>query len=433
MTPPHHLTRELGVFGATMMGLGSIIGTGIFVSIAIAAEVAGPAVLVAIALAAAVAVCNALSSGQLAANHPTSGGTYEYGYVYLTPSLGFAAGWLFLCAKSASAAAAALGFAGYVLVLIDITSPAVRTALALAAVIAIVLVVLGGMRRSSAVNIVIVCVTLIALAFFVLAGAPKAIESGAENLRPFFGAVADNARSPLLRLLEASALMFVAYTGYGRIATMGEEVRAPRRTIPRAIVLTLVISMALYLLVGTVGIAAVGAEGFGARGTQSGAPLAIAAESFGVPGAGVILSIGAVTAMLGVLLNLVLGLSRVMLAMSRRGDMPHFLSHITAGGRTPAAAVLMTGLLILAITSIGSIRLAWSFSAFTVLIYYAITNLAALRLPAEKRLYHPAIAWLGLAGCLSLAFLVDTRAWLAGVGLLAAGLLMRLVLRSVTR
>ena len=125
-----HLRHDVGVFGATMMGIGSMVGTGIFVSIGIAAGVAGPAVLLAIALAAIVATCNALSSSQLAASMPVSGGTYEYGYAYLKPWLGFTAGWMLLCAKTASAATAALGFAGYLLQLVGRESLVVPVAVA---------------------------------------------------------------------------------------------------------------------------------------------------------------------------------------------------------------------------------------------------------------------------------------------------------------
>jgi APA family basic amino acid/polyamine antiporter len=124
---PNQLRREVGVVGATMMGLGSIVGTGIFVSMGIAAGSAGPAVVLAIALSALIAVCNGLSSAQLAAAHPVSGGTYEYGYRWLHPSLGFLAGWMFVCAKTASAATAALGFSGYVLDLVESTPvPGIR-------------------------------------------------------------------------------------------------------------------------------------------------------------------------------------------------------------------------------------------------------------------------------------------------------------------
>ncbi len=410
-----------------MMGLGSIVGTGVFVSIGIAAGVAGPSVVLAIAIAAALAVCNALSSAQLAASHPVSGGTYEYGYRYLRPWLGFAAGWMFLCAKSASAATAALGFAGYTLAAFGAEGPAWRVPLALAAVAALTLVVLGGIRRSHAANVAIVSVTLLSLACFILAGLPDALARGGEHLIPFFASPAGDPRGAGARLLEASALMFVAYTGYGRIATLGEEVRDPRRTIPRAIVLTLLVSMVLYAGVGLVGVAAAGAGTFGAAGTETTAPLQIAARTFRAPGAEHAVAVGAVTAMLGVLLNLILGLSRVLLAMGRRGDAPAATARLR--GATPAVAVIAVGAAVAALAAIGSVKLAWSFSAFTVLVYYAITNLAALRLPREHRLYPPLLPGLGLAGCLALAFWVEPGAWGAGLGVLGGGLAARALIR----
>lgn len=423
------LRRELGLFGAAMMGLGSIVGTGIFVSIGIAAGVAGPSVILAIAVAAILAVCNALSSAQLAANHPTSGGTYEYGYVYLRPWLGFAAGWMFLCAKSASAATAALGFAGYALAVAGSPPALWRTLVAAGAVVALTAIVLGGIRRSNLANILIVSVTLGSLALFIFGGLGEALRRGAENLSPFFESPAEDGRPALARLLEASALMFVAYTGYGRIATLGEEVRAPRRTIPRAIIVTLGTSMVLYMGVGLVGIAAAGASALGVAGTAEAAPLVVVARGFDLPAVGAILSIGAITAMLGVLLNLILGLSRVALAMGRRGDLPAVFSRLSTRHATPAPAVLAIGVIILGLVIVGSIKVAWSFSAFTVLIYYAITNLAAIRMPRAQRLYHPAIAWVGLAGCLGLAFWVEPRIWAVGLLLLGAGLTGRWWLR----
>lgn len=424
--PPAQLKRELGLFGAVMMGLGSIVGTGVFVSIVIGAQTTGASVIVAIAVAGVVAACNALSSAQLAASHPTSGGTYEYGYVYLSPAMGFSAGWMFLCAKSASAATAALGFAGYTLALADTSSNHLTTLVAVLAVMALGGVVLAGMRRSSSTNVVIVAVTLIALLVFCIAGLPGLIAEGRETFEPFL-----NTERPLLGLLEATALMFVAYTGYGRIATLGEEVREPRRTIPRAIIMTLSVSMVLYIAVGVVATAGIG--GLLREGADQGlaAPLSTIAEGFGVPGVGVIVSVGAITAMLGVLLNLILGLSRIALAMGRRGDLPASLARINTRGTTPAAAVIFVLVIILALTAIGSIRLAWSFSAFTVLIYYAITNLASIRLPRDARLYPVAVSWCGLFGCLMLAFFVEPRIWVSGLGILAGGLLWRYVWRRL--
>jgi APA family basic amino acid/polyamine antiporter len=256
---PDRLRREIGVFGATVIGLGSIVGTGVFVSIGIAAGVAGPAVVVAIIIAAAVATLNALSSAQLAASHPVSGGTYEYGYALLRPWLGFSAGWMFLCAKSASAATAALGFAGYLLNALGHAEPgrAARVAVALAAILVLTAILLAGARRSNAVNAAIVSVTLLSLAAFVLAGLPVALAHGRQHLAGFGHSPAAGAFWP--SLLQATALMFVAFTGYGRIATMGEEVREPSVTIPRAIVLTLWVSGLLYVAVAVVAVGAVGA------------------------------------------------------------------------------------------------------------------------------------------------------------------------------
>jgi APA family basic amino acid/polyamine antiporter len=400
------LRRELGVFGATMMGLGSIIGTGVFVSIGIAAGIAGPAVVVAIAIAAAVATANALNSAQLAANHPVSGGTYEYGYRYLRPSLGFAAGWMFLCAKTASAATAALGFAGYLLNAIgqpgDWLVP-----LAVGTVVVLTAVVLAGIRLSNRVNIAIVSVTLVALAAFVVVGLPVvSTERLAMDFEP-------------ASLLHATALMFVAYTGYGRIATLGEEVREPHTTIPRAIVLTLIVSMIVYIAVAAVAVGAAGADRVAAATAVDAAPLEVVSRAFPLRIHGLV-AVGAMTAMLGVLLNLLLGLSRVLLAMGRRGDMPNAAANV-------AVAVIAVGIVIAALAATGSVKSNWSFSAFTVLVYYAVTNLAALRLSDDERLYHRAWAWCGLAACLALAFAVEPRIWLFGIGILAVGLVWHYV------
>jgi APA family basic amino acid/polyamine antiporter len=420
--PGEKLARVVGVPGAVLMGLGSIVGTGIFVSVGIAAGVAGPAIVIAVALAAVLATLNGLSSAQLAASHPVSGGTYEYGYEYLNPTLGFTAGWMFLCAKSASAATAALGFAGYTLAAFGVHDSRARVALGLAVVAVLTAVLAGGMRRSNRVNVVIVSFTLLALLAFVLAGIPTAIDGGAR--------IEDAFRDVDSRdLLHATALMFVAYTGYARIATLGEEIEDPERSIPRAIVITLLATMALYVAVVAVAIGAVGADALAGATEQAAAPLEIVAREFAVPQVSHLVAIGAVTAMGGVLLNLLLGLSRVLLAMGRRGDMPSALSVVDAHGASPRRAVIVTGAGIAALTLLGSVETTWSFSAFTVLIYYGLTNLAALRLPARQRRYPRAVPALGLAGCFGLAFWVEPPIWIAGLILIAVGLAWRVFAR----
>lgn len=412
------LKRELGVFGATMMGLGAMLGTGVFVSIGLAAGVAGAAVIPAIGVAGLLALCNALSSAQLAAAYPVSGGTYEYGRRLLNPMAGFLAGWMFLLAKSASAASAALGVAGY---LGSATGLREVPAGVSGAVVAAVLcaLVLGGIRKSGRVNAAIVFATLLSLGVFVLLSLPLAKREHLTPWLPLDGA-------DLTGFPEACALMFVAFTGYARIATLGEEVRDPQRTIPRAILTAIGVSTAILLAVAVGAVGWAGPQALAAAAAAGSAPLGRVMSEAGYPAAAGVVSIGAVTAMLGVLLNLVLGLSRVMLAMGRTGDLPGGLARVNGRTGSPVAAVLVTGAVIAGLCLAGDIRVAWSFSAFTVLVYYAITNLAALRLPPGSHRYPRVIAWVGLAACALLAFQIDRNVLAAGFGVLAAGVCWRL-------
>jgi len=382
------------------MGMGSIIGAGVFVSLGLGEQIAGPTVLLALVIAGGVATCNGLSSAQLAANHPVSGGTYEYGHRWLSPYLGFTAGWMFLCAKSASAATAALGFATYF-------APDHTIAIALGTVVVLTVVTLSGMQRSNAVNAIIVSAVLLSLLAYLAIGFPS-LQNNNEFLSPIFDSTRKSA------FLEATALMFVAYTGYGRIATLGEEVREPRRTIPLAIIVTLVLTALLYLGVCAVSLAHADGQGFGS--------LSLLAEKIGGAKLGMILALGAALALLSVLLNLLLGLSRVALAMGRRGDLPKNVGQVKETTKVPAAATVLVALIISGLVCVGDLKLTWSFSAFTVLVYYAVTNLCAIRLSPEERLYPVWISYLGLLSCLSLAFFVERQVLGTGLVLIAIGL-----------
>ena len=417
------LKRELGIFGATLMGLGSIVGTGVFVSIGIAAEITGPGVIVAVAAAALVAVCNGLNSAQLAANHPVSGGTYEYGYKYLNPWLGFTAGWMFLLAKTASAATAALGFAGYFLNVVGVADRTYLILTALVALATVTLIVLTGIRRSNIANTAIVSVTLLSLTVFIFAGLPEVS----------WEMPALQNDSSIDSIFHATALMFVAYSGYARITTMSEEVRKPRQTIPKAIIFTLVLTMLLYMAVAIVFVGVGGVDKLSLQMAGNSAPLEIVARSFRIPGVSQLLAVGAITAMLGVLLNLILGLSRVLLAMGRRLDMPRVLARLNPSQTTPYVAVVAVEVAIALLILIGDIKTTWSFSAFTILIYYAITNFAALQLTSAERLYPQWLAVLGLGSCLFLAFWVKRQIWLIGLGLIMAGLIWRAIVRRLSK
>ena len=385
-----------------MLGLGSIIGTGVFVSLGIGASIAGPMILPAIGLAGLVALCNGLSSAQLAANHSVSGGTYEYGHRWLNPSLGFVAGWMFLCAKSASAATAALGFALYL-------NPENSLPIALAIVWVITAITLLGIQRTNTINTLIVGAVLLSLIAFVVFGAP-AISANPQNWQSALDG------ENLKNLLPATALMFVAFTGYGRIATLGEEVTEPRRTIPRAITATLVTTTVIYIVVTWVALANAGNQF---------SSLALIAQTFSGPSLVKVLTAGAIIAMASVLLNLVLGLSRVVLAMGRRCDLPKTTARITDSTKVPAVATIVVGCLITGLVYVGDMKLTWSFSAFTVLVYYALTNLCAIRLKIEERLYPIWVSYIGLFACLCLAVFVEWRIILAGLSLIALGLALR--------
>ena len=310
------LQRVIGLPSAVMLGLGSIVGTGLFVSLGIGVDIAGPMVIPAITLAGLVAMCNGLSSAQLAANHSMSGGTYEYGHRWLNPTLGFTSGWMFLSAKSASAATAALGFAWYI-------HPEGTLPVAITLVVAVTLLSITGLQRSNAVNIAMVTLVLMTISAFVIKSTPALFEHS-DRLQPLF----DPKRFP--DLLQTTALMFVAYTGYGRVATLGEEVQEPRRTIPRAVIITLIISLILHLTVAAVGLA---------QAKQLGK----VANGFGGSLLNQVVTSGAAIAMVSVLLNLVLGLSRVVLAMGRRGDLPKVTTRINESTKVPALATITVG------------------------------------------------------------------------------------------
>ncbi len=409
------------------MGLGSIVGTGLFVSLGIATGVVGDGILFALPLAALLALCNGLSSAQLAAAHPVSGGTYEYGYRFLNPTLGFTAGWMFLVAKGASAATAALGLAGYGLLLFGVEA---RTVLLIAlgggGVVVFTLLLLGGIRQSNRANLLIVGATLGILALFLAVGLPDGVRGLFERREGLGMEISAGGWGPTF---HATALLFVAYTGYGRIATLGEEVHDPARTIPRAIWITLAAVAFLYMAVAVVALGTIGPDAFARATAETAAPLREVAEGLAMPGLGILIGIAAVTAMLGVLLNLLLGLSRVALAMGRRGDLPVPFGSVHQESRTPRVAIIGVAAAILLLVLTGDVSTTWSFSAFTVLIYYGVTNLAALRLPPEARRYPRWVAVAGLVGCLFLAFQVEMGIWGVGVGLLVGGLVLRALLR----
>jgi basic amino acid/polyamine antiporter, APA family len=411
---PIPLSRRLGLADAVVIGLGAMIGAGIFAAIGPAADAAGSWLLAGVAIAGGVAYCNAMSSAWLAARHPESGGTYVYGRRRLGGFWGYLAGWGFVVGKLASCGAMALTFGSYV-------APGAARPLAVAAVVALVAVNLGGVRRTAQATRVIVALVLAALAATVTAALAGG-EASIDRLTETGGA------SPT-GVMQAGAFFFFAFAGYARIATLGEEVRDPERTIPRAIPLALAITLALYALVAASALAAVGPSVLAAAD----APLAAAVADGSLSDLEPVVRVGAAIASLGVLLSLIAGVSRTALAMGRTGDLPRWLAAVHPTRRIPHHAEMAVGVVVIAIVIAGDLTAAIGFSSFAVLTYYAIANASAWTLPRGHSRGSRAIPLLGLAGCVALALTLPIGTVLAGAGVLTAGAALWIVRRQLAR
>ncbi|MGP5731898.1 APC family permease, partial [Arthrobacter rhombi] len=386
MAEPEALARRLNTFDASVIGLGSMIGAGIFAAFTPAAAAAGSGLLIGLLVAAIVAFCNATSSAQLAAVYPTSGGTYVYGRERLGSWPGFLAGWGFVIGKTASAAAMAVTFAAYA------APSGWERPVAIAAVLVLAAVNYFGVTRTAAVTRVIVVVVLAALAIGVAAAwggparAPAGILGAGLLAHGWYG------------ILQSAGLLFFAFAGYARIATMGEEVRHPERTIPCAIVIALGISVLVYAVIAVTLLATLGPGGVASHV----APLAAAVDAGSLPWVGFVVRFGAAAASLGALLALIAGLGRTSLAMARERDLPQWLSAVHPRYRVPHRAEMVLAVVICAVISVADLREAIGFSSFGVLIYYLVANAAAFTQPAVDRKYPQALQILGAGSCVAL-------------------------------
>lgn len=408
------LRRRLGLFDAVLIGLGSMIGAGIFAALAPAAHAAGSGLLLGLAVAAVVAYCNAISSARLAALYPASGGTYVYGRMRLGDFWGYLAGWAFVVGKTASCAAMALTIGFY-------AWPAHAHAVAVAAVVALTAVNYAGIQKSAWLTRAIVAVVLAVLTAVVVA----AFTSGtAVAARLDIGADAS-----IGGVLQAAGLLFFAFAGYARIATMGEEVRDPARTIPRAIPMALAIALAVYAIVAVAAITVLGPQ----RLAQATAPLSEAVQVAGVHWLEPVVRVGAAVAALGALLALILGVSRTTLAMARDHHLPHALAAVHPKFKVPHRAELAVGAVVAVLAATADVRGAIGFSSFGVLVYYTIANASAFTLgPGEGRPPR-LIPVVGAIGCVVLAFALPLSSVISGAAVLGIGIAAYGVRRVITR
>jgi basic amino acid/polyamine antiporter, APA family len=404
------LARRLGTGDAVVIGLGAMLGAGVFAAPGPAAAAAGSWLFAGLALASIVAYCNAISSAQLAALYPQSGGTYVYARERLGGYWGFLAGWSFVVGKTASLSAMALTFGAYL-------SPDLARPIGIGAVVALTAVNYLGVEKTARLTRVIVAIVLAALAVVVA----TSFLGGAADL----GNLDPALPTGTLGVLQSAGLLFFAFAGYARLATLGEEVRDPQTTIPRAIPLALGLVVTIYAFVLGGALLTVGPRVL----ADHPAPLVAVVEASRWPGLAPAVQVGAAVAAAGVLLSLLAGVSRTSLAMARRREMPRILDAVHPKHRTPHHAELAIGGLVCLIVLFADLRGAIGFSSFAVLTYYALANASAWTLTVQERRWP---RWLSASGgvlCIGLAVTLPLVAVLGGVALLALGSLAWLATR----
>ena len=400
-----HLKREIGLFDATALGIGAIIGSGIFIVTGIVAGIAGPAMIISIIIAGVIAVFSAMSIAELGAYLPEEGGTYAYAQKLISPFAGFIAGWIWIFSNIFVGAAVSLGFAQYFVTLFP---PVPVKVIAVTICLIFLIVNYLGLKGSILFNNILVMAKILILLFFVA--------FGLGFLRP--GTFTPFAPEGSMGILSGAALIFFAYTGFARVTIMAEEVKDPEKTIPRSIYLALAISTAVYLLVSVV---AVGLAGTPAL-AHSGSPLADAIGVTGNSGAVMVIALGAMIATASVLLTTIMGISRIVFSMARSNDLPGVFGIIHPRFSTPHYAIAVTGACMVAALLLADLTLVVSVSTFAMLLYYLIANIAALRLPREHRRYHQAVPVVGALSCVGLIVFLSPASWIIGcIGLAIGG------------
>ncbi|MEV0079349.1 amino acid permease [Nocardia neocaledoniensis] len=394
------LRRGLGLRDSVVIGLGAMVGAGVFAALGPAAGVAGSWLLVALGIAAVLAYCNAMSSARLAARYPVSGGTYVYGRERLGEFWGYLAGWGFVVGKTASCAAMALTVGSY-------AWPEYAHAVAVIAVLLVTGINYVGVQKSALATRVIVGLVLLVLAAVVVVGI------GGDHAE---ATVLDKEIGPY-GVLQAAGLLFFAFAGYARIATLGEEVRDPERTIPRAIMLALAGALTVYALVAVAALLTLGSGGLAAAHD----PLAQVVTAAGAPWLAPVVRAGAVLAAAGSLMALILGVSRTTLAMARDGHLPRALAAVHPRYAVPHRAELAVGAVVAVLAASVDLRTAIGFSSFAVLGYYLVANLSAATLTAAEGRPARWVPVVGGLGCVVVAFALPLASVLAGLAVLACG------------
>lgn len=402
--------RTLGLLDATAIGIGAIIGAGVFVVLGIAIGYAGPAVILSMVIAGTVALFTELSFAELGSAIPKQGGTYEFAYEMISPFVAFISGCLWLFGQTVAGAAVSLGLASYFVAMFPFFPLKV---VAVSAALVLTVLNLIGTKRSAMINNILVLIKITILCLFVGFGA---FQINPHNYSQF-------APNGFVGILQGAGFIFFAYLGFGRIAALGEEVKNPKRTLPLAILLALITSVILYVVTGLV---ATGLQDYRIL-AGSGSPLTDAARATGNFTLIATISFGALVATASVLLTNLIGLSRVSFAMARNGQLPKSLATIHPKLGTPYISILITGMLMAILAFVSDLRQTAAITSFSILSTHVILHFSAIRLRKKipnlktfKAPFFPLIPSLGLVSCIILMFSLPVEAWIVWAGVVIA-------------
>ncbi|GAB3207935.1 amino acid permease [Nocardia tengchongensis] len=425
------LRRSMGLIPLIALSVGATLGTGIFVVLGEAAPLAGPAVVVSFVIAALAALFSALSYAELASAVPVSGSAYSYTYATLGELVAWVCGWCLLLEYGVSVAAVAVGWGAYLNEFLGSTigwripdvlaqPPGEGGVINLPAAIVVLLataVLLGGIRESSRVTTVTTVIKIAVLVFFV-AVAVTAFNSS--NLHPF-------APEGVSGIGAAASMVFFSFIGFDAASTAGEEAKNPQRDLPRAIIISLGIVTLMYVLVALTAVGAVGVDDV----SSSGASLATVLDQ--VTGRGwpaTILAGGAVIAIASVVLTVLYGQTRILVAMSRDGMMPAVLSRV---GRTrvPTVNTLIVGGVVAVLSALVPLGELVNATNIGTLVSFGLVNIGVLvlrrtkpDLPRSFRTLVPLVPVIGVAMCVWLLIHLPGVTWLAFTAWSAVGLLV---------
>ncbi len=410
----HELRRAVGALDLTALGLGAIIGTGIFVIIGEAIGTAGPSIVLSFIIAGVTCMFSALAFAELASSIPVSGSAYTYSYATLGELAAWIIGWDLILEYGVSIAGVAVGWGQYFNELLDslfglslpealanppgeggtVNLPAAFLVLAVTAVLMI------GVRETARTNTIMVAIKLVVLALFIVLGITA---FNSDNFSPFFveGEGFDGT-------VTAASIIFFAYIGFDAVSTSGEEVKEPGRDLPRAIIGSLAIATVLYILVAVV---ATGALPFDELNGAE-APLAtVLSEGAGIEWGADVISFGALVAITSVVLTLLYGQSRILFAMSRDGLLPRRVSHVNPRTRTPVFIIGILGVAFACLAAVVPLAEIVQLVNIGTLFAFVVVNIGVIILrrtrPDLERGYRvPFVPWFPIIGTLLCIYLM---------------------------